>query len=70
MRSTTITCDRCGKTREWDETSDFNLGEVTIEKVSWLKIYSRTGFKKKVDLCEDCLKSLNNWFNSQNLQQP
>lgn len=70
MRNTTITCDRCGKTREWKETSDINLGDLTIEKVNWIKLYSQTGFKKKVDLCTDCLKSLNDWFNSQNLQQP
>lgn len=63
MRNTTITCDRCGRTREWEETADIKLRETTFQKVAWVKIYCRTGFKKKVDLCTDCLESLNNWFN-------
>ena len=62
MKRITYICNRCGKEKVGHPCVDIPLGERVINDVGWVRIQSKTGFKRDLDLCEDCLKSFAGWF--------
>lgn len=55
-------CDRCGKTKEKGASINMPFRDRIIDSVGWIDICSKSGYKRDVDLCQDCLNDFNRWF--------
>lgn len=69
MKKTSYICDRCGKEKTGHVGVNIPFQDKVIQDVGWVTICSGTGFKRNLDLCEDCIVAFKNWLEneSQNL---
>lgn len=69
MKETKYICDRCGKMKDKHVRINFPIKDKIIEDISWITLRSGTGYKRNIDLCDDCIKSFVNWFSSDSTKQ-
>lgn len=63
MKRTNYFCDRCGGEKRGHPSIDITIRDGTeIREIGWITFNCKTSYKHSIDLCENCLTDLRDWY--------
>lgn len=66
MRKTSLVCDRCGGEKVKGFSVNFDTPNGVLRDIAWVTLRAGSGFQRDLDLCENCMKDLVDWFARKN----
>lgn len=65
MKTSFYYCDRCGGVKKKTDKIGIHVARKNISDIRWLQIRSGTGYKRDLDLCQNCLDEFKRWIENE-----